>query len=83
MGPKKVQSASPLIKKARNTIVIKDMCAKWSELQSFVEKYHPNKAVASRVCNMFNDNALSHFRHIVQTPETDFSGQIFCATGVQ
>ena len=66
MGPKKVQSASPLIKKARNTIVIKDMCAKWSELQSFVEKYHPNKAVASRVCNTFNDNALSHFRQIIQ-----------------
>ena len=55
-----------MIKKARNTIVIKDMCAKWSELQSFVEKYHPNKAVASRVCNMFNDNALSHFRQILK-----------------
>ncbi|XP_069961426.1 tigger transposable element-derived protein 1 isoform X7 [Cherax quadricarinatus] len=46
--------------------VIKDICAKWSEVQSFVEKYHPNKAVASRVCNMFNDNALSHFRQILK-----------------
>ena len=36
------------------------------ELQSFVEQYHPNKAVASRVCNMFNDIALSHYRQILK-----------------
>nr|XP_057925930.1 tigger transposable element-derived protein 1-like [Doryrhamphus excisus] len=46
--------------------LIKDMFAKWSDVQSFVEKHHPNKAVASRLCNMFNDSALSHFRQILK-----------------
>ena len=46
--------------------MIKDMCAEWNELQSFVGKYHPNKAVASHLCNMFNDTVLSNFRQILK-----------------
>ncbi len=38
------------------------MCSKWSELQEFVEKHHPNNVVANRAINLFNDNAMSHFR---------------------
>lgn len=64
--------------------MIKDTYAKWSELQSFVEKYYPNKAVASHVCNMINDNVLSHLKQILkEMPETDLSGQIFCVMGAQ
>ena len=53
------------------------------ELKSFVEKYHPNKNVASCVCNIFNDHALSHFRQILKMPEIDLSGQIYFEIGVQ
>ena len=33
----------------------------WETAQDFVEKHHPNEAVAVRVMNLFNDNAMSHF----------------------
>lgn len=46
--------------------VIKDMCSNWSELQEFVGKHHPNKVLANRAINLFNDNAMSHFRKILQ-----------------
>lgn len=37
----------------------------WGEGQSFVERYHTDKAVASRSINIFNDNAMMpHFRKI-------------------
>ena len=42
------------------------MCAKWGEVQLFVEKYHPDTVVANRAVNIFNDNAMSHFRKILQ-----------------
>jgi hypothetical protein len=35
-------------------------------VQNFVEKHHPNKAVAARAMNIFNDNAMSHFREILK-----------------
>jgi len=31
-----------------------------------VERYHPNKAVASRNINIINDNAMCHFRNILK-----------------
>jgi len=31
-----------------------------------VERYHPDKAVASRSINIFNDNAMRHFRNILK-----------------
>ena len=46
--------------------VINEMCAKWGELQAFVEKYHPDTAVASRAVSIFNDNVMLYFRKIVQ-----------------
>jgi hypothetical protein len=36
------------------------ICAKLGEVQSFVEQYHPDKAVASRRRNIFNDSAIFH-----------------------
>ena len=44
--------------------LIREICAKWGEVQSFVERYHPDNAVASRSINIFNDNAMCHFRNI-------------------
>ena len=32
----------------------------------FVEKHHPNKAVAVRAMSLFNDNAMSHFHEILK-----------------
>ena len=49
-----------------SSAVVNDMCVKWGELQAFVEKYHPDTAVANRAINIFNDNVMSHFRKIVQ-----------------
>ena len=48
------------------TSLIREICAKWGEVQSFVEWYHPDKAVASRSINIFNDNAMCHFRNILK-----------------
>ena len=47
------------------TSVIKDMCAKWSELHSFVELYHPDNTATSRAVNNFND-VMSHFRKVLK-----------------
>lgn len=48
------------------TSLICEICAKWGEVQSFVERHHPNKAVASRSINIFNDNVMCHFRSILK-----------------
>lgn len=45
---------------------IREMCKMWETVQNFVEKHHPNKAVAVRAMNLFNDNAMSHFREILK-----------------
>jgi len=45
------------------TSLICEIYAKWGEVQSFVERYHPDKAVASRSINISNDNAMFHFRN--------------------
>lgn len=49
-----------------STSLIKDMCSKWNELYSFVELYHPDKAIASRAINAFNDDVMSHFRKVLK-----------------
>jgi hypothetical protein len=46
--------------------LIHEICAKWGEVQSFVERYHPDKAAASRSINIFNDNAIFHFTNILK-----------------
>jgi len=49
-----------------STSLSREICAKWGEVQSFVEQYHPDTAVASRSINIFNDNAMCHFRNILK-----------------
>ena len=38
------------------------MLGKWGEVQSVIEKYHPDTEVANRAINLFNDNAVFYFR---------------------
>nr|XP_053657401.1 tigger transposable element-derived protein 1-like [Cherax quadricarinatus] len=45
---------------------IKDICAKWTEVQLFMDELHPDKAVAGRIGNMYNDSVVSHFRQILK-----------------
>ncbi|KAF2358657.1 hypothetical protein FHG87_010586 [Trinorchestia longiramus] len=49
-----------------SSAVINGMCAKWGELQAFVEKYHPDTTVSNRAVIIFNDTVMVHFRKIVQ-----------------
>ncbi|KAM3922863.1 tigger transposable element-derived protein 1-like [Leptodactylus fuscus] len=46
--------------------LIHEMCAKWAEIANFVEQHHPDKVVANRAVNIFNDNVMSTFRKILQ-----------------
>ncbi|KAM4642474.1 uncharacterized protein O3C94_016790 [Discoglossus pictus] len=55
------------------TALIKEMCSKWVELQNFVEKYHPDNSVASRVVDLFNDQTMSHFRNILKRRQKQLS----------
>lgn len=63
--------------------VIKNICSKWSEVQSFVEKYHPNKVAASSVVGMFNDNVLSHYRKILKWRQKQTYGHVFSERAIQ
>jgi len=45
----------------------------WETMQNFVEKHHPNKAVAVRAMNLFNDNAMSHFYKILKRRQKQVS----------
>jgi len=64
-----VEEMSPEEEEGREdvpTSLIREICAKWGEVQSFVERYHPDKAVASRSINIFIDNVMCHFRNILK-----------------
>jgi hypothetical protein len=45
----------------------------WETVQNCVEKRHPNKTVALRAMNIFNDNAMLHFREILKRRQTQQS----------
>ena len=36
------------------------------EVQLFVEEYHPDTKMANKAVHIFNDNAMMHFRKILQ-----------------
>ena len=46
--------------------LIKEMCAKWGEVQLFVEKYHPDTMLTNRAVYKFNDNAMMQCKEIWQ-----------------
>ncbi|GBO17898.1 hypothetical protein AVEN_12175-1 [Araneus ventricosus] len=45
---------------------IKEMLKAWGTVASCIKKHHPNKAVAVCATNLFNDNAVTHFRQILK-----------------
>ncbi|XP_014392726.1 PREDICTED: tigger transposable element-derived protein 1-like isoform X2 [Myotis brandtii] len=57
------------------TSLIKGMLGKWGEMQSFIEKYHPDKEVAHRAINLFNDNAVFHFRQMLKRRQKQSLGR--------
>jgi hypothetical protein len=52
-------------------------------VQNFVEKHHPNKAVTVRAINIFNDNAMSHFREILKRRQKKQSLERFLVKGAR
>ena len=52
-------------RKDASTAEIKEFCAKWNEIQNFVELYHPDKAASCRIVYSFNDGVVSHFRKVL------------------
>ena len=46
--------------------VIREVLAKWNDVQEFIEKHHSNKTVAIRTVNLMNDNVMSQFRKVLQ-----------------
>ena len=46
--------------------LIKGMCVILREIQLFEEKYHPDTMLSNRAVHIFNDNAMMHFRNILQ-----------------
>ncbi|KAK1327547.1 hypothetical protein QTO34_013049 [Cnephaeus nilssonii] len=57
------------------TSLIKGMLGKWGEMQSFIEKYHPDKEVANRAISLFNDNAVLHFRQVLNRRQKQSLGR--------
>lgn len=52
--------------KQQSSAEIREMLKAWETVTSYTEKHHPNKEVAMRAANLFNDNAVSHFRQILK-----------------
>ncbi|GBL75579.1 hypothetical protein AVEN_154911-1 [Araneus ventricosus] len=51
----------------------REMLKAWETVASYVEKHHPNKEVAMRATNLFYDNAVLHFRHILKRRQKQMS----------
>ena len=52
---------------------IKEMIQAWETVSTYVEKYLPNKAVAVRSTNLFNQNVIKHFRDILKRRQKQVS----------
>ncbi|PNF33870.1 hypothetical protein B7P43_G07233 [Cryptotermes secundus] len=59
--------------KQQSSGAIKEMLKAWEIVASYIEKHHPNKAVAMRATNLFNDNAVSHFHQILKRRQKQMS----------
>ena len=45
---------------------IKEILKKWTELQMFVEKTHPDREKANRCIHLLNDNVMSYYRRVLK-----------------
>lgn len=57
----------------------KDIFSIRRKVQNFDMKKYPDKTIASRVCNSFNDSVLPHFRQILTTNLSDRNRSPFSA----
>ncbi|XP_053648174.2 tigger transposable element-derived protein 1 [Cherax quadricarinatus] len=51
------------------TSKIKEICAKWLEVQTFMDENHPHTAIASRAGDYYTDNVVKHFRQVIKERE--------------
>ena len=56
---------------------IKDLLKKWEDVRAMVLKWHPNQADVSKVGDLFNDNAINHFRKIMKKREKQSTLDMF------
>lgn len=47
------------VSKQKSSGEIREMLKVWETVVSYIEKHHPNKEVAMRAKNLFNDNTMS------------------------
>ncbi|PNF40924.1 hypothetical protein B7P43_G14973 [Cryptotermes secundus] len=59
--------------KQQSSAAIREMLKAWETVASYIEKHHPNKAVAVCTTNLFNDNAVSHFHQILKRRQKQMS----------
>ncbi|GBM28002.1 hypothetical protein AVEN_217902-1 [Araneus ventricosus] len=50
--------------KQQSSSAIREMPKAWETDSSYIEKHHPNKAVALCATNLFHGIAVSHFHHL-------------------
>jgi len=49
-----------------STSAIKEILKKWTELQIFVEKTHPDSEKANRCIHLLNDNVMSYYTTVLK-----------------
>ncbi|GBM10278.1 hypothetical protein AVEN_49998-1 [Araneus ventricosus] len=60
-------SEEEVIVKQQSSSAIREMLKAWETAAWYIEKHQPNKAVAMRATDLFNDNAVSQFRQILKS----------------
>lgn len=56
---------------------LKEACQMWVNLQSFVQKHHPNKALAMNLLNSFDSDIMSPFRGMLKRRQKQQSMERF------
>ncbi|PNF23493.1 hypothetical protein B7P43_G06622 [Cryptotermes secundus] len=63
--------------KKQSSGTIREMLKAWETVASYIEKHHPNKAVAMRATDLFNDNAVFHYHQILKRRQKQMSQDSF------
>jgi hypothetical protein len=59
------------------TSAIKDLLKKWEDVRTTVLEWHPNYVEVSGVGDIYNDNAINHFRKILKKRERQLTLDMF------
>ncbi|GFV78337.1 uncharacterized protein TNCV_94971 [Trichonephila clavipes] len=59
------------------TSAIKDLLKKWADVKAMFLEWHPNQADASRVGDLYDDNAINYFRKILKKIEKQSTLDMF------